>query len=48
MPRSVAFPVLWVPLVTVSTATDTRSCPRVSSATWWSTSPMPLPQPPLK
>ena len=26
----------------------TRSWPRVSSATWWSTSPMPLPQPPLK
>ena len=47
-PRSVSLPALWPPFVVVSTATDTRSSPRVSSATWWSTSPRPLPQPPLK
>ena len=37
-----------MPSSTVMTATATRSLPRRSSATWWSTAPLPDPQPPLK
>src|SRR5450755_3586793 len=48
MPRSVSFPYAWVPSLSVITATETRAQPRINSATWWSTAPVPRPQPPLK
>ena len=45
---AVAFPYAWLGLLVVRIATDTRRPPRLSSATWWSTAPLPEPQPPLK
>ena len=40
-PSSVCFPTACEPLPAVRTATARRSSPRVSSATWWSTGPVP-------
>ena len=48
IPRSVSLPYSWLSSSAVRIATETRSFPRVRSATWWSTRPAPEPQPPLK
>ena len=47
-PSSVRFPYSWLGLDVVMIATDNRRPPRRRSATWWSTAPLPEPQPPLK
>ena len=47
-PSRVPFAYAWLGLEVVMIATATRRPPRRRSATWWSTAPLPDPQPPLK
>ena len=48
IPLRVALPYGCEPSNIVSTAIETRAQPRTSSATWWSSRPVPYPHPPLK